>query len=149
MTSGRPGLRERKKQATRATLSEIALQLALKRGVDNVRVEDIAAAADVSPRTFNNYFPSKEAAVVGNAHERAQQIRSALLSRPFNEPLEDSLRHAVLAGFPDRAIRLCWASRRCEARALGAKRCRQLSTDPPALAGGVRDASECSGYSGK
>lgn len=127
MTSGRPGLRERKKQATRATLSEIALQLALKRGVDKVRVEDIAAAADVSPRTFNNYFPSKEAAIVGNAHERAQQIRSALLSRPSNEPLEDSLRHAVLAGFPESP------DRRWTARIM-------LLRDAPALLGEQRKA---------
>jgi AcrR family transcriptional regulator len=51
VTTRRTGLREEKKQATRVALREAALRLALKHGPDNVRVDDIAEAAGVSPRT--------------------------------------------------------------------------------------------------
>ncbi|MFD0520893.1 TetR/AcrR family transcriptional regulator [Paractinoplanes durhamensis] len=52
------------KQATRVALQEAALRLALAKGPDNVRVDEIADAAGVSPRTYNNYFPSREHAIV-------------------------------------------------------------------------------------
>ncbi|MGZ3680378.1 MAG: TetR/AcrR family transcriptional regulator [Ktedonobacterales bacterium] len=90
------GLRERKKLATRRALGWAALRLAAEHGLENVRVEDIAAAADVSPRTFNNYFSSKEDAIVSLAIERAAKIGDALRERPANEPLADALFHAFV-----------------------------------------------------
>jgi AcrR family transcriptional regulator len=85
------GLRERKKLATRQALSRAALQLALERGWGNVVREDIAAVAGVSVRTFNNYFSSKEEAIVSLAVARADRIAAALRARPTAEPLAAAL----------------------------------------------------------
>lgn len=82
------GLRERKKLATREALCAAALHLALERGPNNVRVNDIAEAAGVSPRTYNNYFSSREQAIVAAVTaERALRIATALRTRPATEPL--------------------------------------------------------------
>ncbi|RMI31499.1 TetR family transcriptional regulator [Nocardia stercoris] len=95
-------MRERKKQATRAALRDAALRLALERGPDNVRVEDIAAAAGVSPRTYNNYFPSREHAIVAAVTaEREGQIAAAVAARPAEVPLADAVVDAVVARYTD------------------------------------------------
>ncbi|PFG42736.1 TetR family transcriptional regulator [Isoptericola jiangsuensis] len=59
------GLRERKKRARAARIADAARLLVLDRGLDAVTVEEIAAAAEISPRTFFNYFESKDDAVLG------------------------------------------------------------------------------------
>jgi AcrR family transcriptional regulator len=91
------GLRERKKQATREALSWAALQLAVERGVENVLVEDIAAAVGVSPRTFNNYFSSKYEAITWRELNRAMKVGDLLRARPDTEPLWDGITEAVMA----------------------------------------------------
>ena len=90
------GLRERKKQETRKALSQAALRLVLERGLENVLVEDIASAANVSPRTFNNYFSSKVEAICAIRMDRAKEIGATLHARPSDEPLWDALTAAVL-----------------------------------------------------
>ena len=64
--SDQGGLRERKKRATREALHDAALRLTLEHGLEHLTVEEISAAANVSPRTFFNYFPGKEQAIVGD-----------------------------------------------------------------------------------
>ncbi|WP_063784094.1 TetR family transcriptional regulator [Streptomyces sp. SBT349] len=93
--SAPPGLRERKKTATRRALSEAALRLVAERGFDNVLVEDIAHAVDVSPRTFNNYFASKHEAIVSLVLARREELREALAARPADEPLWDAVAGAL------------------------------------------------------
>jgi AcrR family transcriptional regulator len=102
------GRRERKKLATRQALSDAALRLAREQGPQNVRVDDIAEAAGVSPRTYNNYFSSREQAiVVALVAERGQHVAAALRERPVDEPLEHAVVGAVVEqysedGEPDR-----------------------------------------------
>lgn len=104
------GLRERKKAATRSALSAAGLRLAVERGLDNVRVDEIAAEAGVSLRTFNNYFSSKEQAIAANATERAEAFAAALRARPKAEPLWDALVHVVKGLFPNKPDR-AWLAR--------------------------------------
>lgn len=111
MTAGDEGLRERKKRATREALSWAALKLAVERGLDETRVEDIAAAAEVSPRTFNNYFSSKEEAIVSIGADRTSRTVAALRERPRTEPLWTALTHALTSQFEAREPDRAWVSR--------------------------------------
>jgi len=93
------GLRERKKAETRSALSWAAIRLTAERGFDNVRVEDIANAAGVSPRTFNNYFSSKGEAIVSRHVDRFHRAADELRARPAGEPLWESITHVALSQF--------------------------------------------------
>ncbi|MFI6683975.1 TetR/AcrR family transcriptional regulator [Streptomyces sp. NPDC050485] len=95
----RVGLRERKKRETRVALSQATIGLCIQRGWDNVTVEDIAAAANVSVRTFRNYFSSKAEAIAASHLERMLRVADSLRTRPAAEPLWDSIAHAVQAQF--------------------------------------------------
>ena len=57
------GLRERKKLRTRALIQKEALRLFLEKGFEATTIEEIAEAAEISPSTFFNYFPTKEEVV--------------------------------------------------------------------------------------
>jgi AcrR family transcriptional regulator len=91
------GLRERKKAETHQALASAALHLADQLGPERVTVEAIAEAAGVSPRTFFNYFSSKEDAIVGIASAQSSALLADLLARPQDEPPLDALRAVVLA----------------------------------------------------
>ena len=100
------GRRERKKRETRRALRSAALQLALERGPDQVSVEEIADAVDVSVRTFFNYFSSKEEALVTWDADLRAELAEAVRARPAGEAPLTSLRHAIaglLDGFEDKA----------------------------------------------
>lgn len=90
-------LRERKKLATRRELRRIALELVARHGFSNVTVEDIAAAAEVSPRTFFNYFPAKEAALFGMDPDRIAALREAIVATAPGAPALAAVR-AVMVG---------------------------------------------------
>ncbi|WP_144763553.1 TetR/AcrR family transcriptional regulator [Curtobacterium sp. 9128] len=65
MPEAEPGLRERKRRATRLAIQQAALRIAAEDGLAAVTVDEISRRADISPRTFFNYFPSKEQALLG------------------------------------------------------------------------------------
>ncbi|TDD07792.1 TetR/AcrR family transcriptional regulator [Nonomuraea diastatica] len=95
-------MRERKKQATRESLRLAALRLALERGPENVRVDDIADAAGVSPRTYNNYFSSREQAIVAAIIEdREERIAAAVTGRPASVSLSEAVIDAVVEQYTD------------------------------------------------
>jgi len=93
------GLRERKRRQTRAALSLAAIRLCVQRGWEDVTVDDIAAAANVSPRTFRNYFSTKAEAVAAGHLERMLSIADGLRARPAKEPLWTAIANAVAAQF--------------------------------------------------
>jgi AcrR family transcriptional regulator len=88
-----PGLRERKKTETRVAIQQAVLFLALGRGLDAVTADEIAAAANVSVRTFHNYFGSKEEALVAAWVSEFRVYVEALRDRPADEPILDALEH--------------------------------------------------------
>jgi AcrR family transcriptional regulator len=87
--------REQQKEQTRLDLALAAFDLAQAEGLANVRVPQIAEAVGVSTRTFNNYFPSKEAAIVFPTTLRGARMAADLASRPAGEPLADALVEVV------------------------------------------------------
>lgn len=94
------GLRERKKRETYRAIFHAAHELVRARGLDRVTVDEIAAAAGVSSRTFFNYFSCKEEAVVGMDPEILTEVADELRRRPAREGPIDALR-AVLLGRDD------------------------------------------------
>jgi AcrR family transcriptional regulator len=91
-----PGLRERKKEQTRALIAERARRLFAERGFDQVPVSDIARAADVSVGTVFNYFPSKEDLVYGRMEAFEEEMLEALRNRPPRESIIDAFARFVL-----------------------------------------------------
>jgi AcrR family transcriptional regulator len=75
-----PGRRDRKKQQTRSALVAAALRLVDERGFDRVTVEEISEAADVSPRTFFNYFATKDEALIGDPLVEGAELRERMLA---------------------------------------------------------------------
>jgi AcrR family transcriptional regulator len=91
------GLRERKKIRTHTSIAQAALQLFAERGYDATPVDDIAAAGDVSPRTFFRYFPTKEHVVFANSEQVLERLLLAIRATPPDVPDAIALREGFLA----------------------------------------------------
>jgi AcrR family transcriptional regulator len=96
-------LRERKKAATRWSLYESALRLAVERGLDSVTVEAIADEANVSRRTFSNYFANKEEALLYGDQVRAARLVGAVRDRPAGEGAWLALTEGACSEYADLA----------------------------------------------
>jgi AcrR family transcriptional regulator len=104
------GLRERKKTETRQAIGAAALALAMEHGPGAVTVEAIAAAANVSPRTVFNYFPTKEAAMLGTNPHRRSEMLQCLEDRPPDEAPLEAMREAFRQFFTPE-IAVVWRAR--------------------------------------
>lgn len=91
----RGGARERARQAMRDQISQIALDLCMEAGYDRTTVEQICAAAEISRTTFFRYFASKDDALLGDVDSIGRELLEGLQARPENEPVWQSLRHAL------------------------------------------------------
>lgn len=89
-------LRERKKAATRSQLMSVALRLFATQGFDDTTVEEIAAAAEVAPRTFFRYFSTKVDVLFADHPEQIELLRQTLAARPPGEAVIDAVRRATL-----------------------------------------------------
>ncbi|WP_433385364.1 TetR family transcriptional regulator [Micromonospora sp. KLBMP9576] len=89
------GRRDRRKRRTRAALAEAALRLVAERGLAQVTVDEISEAADVSPRTFFNYFACKDDALIGDQAREAKRLVARLAAVPPEVPVLAALRTAL------------------------------------------------------
>ncbi|MFC0531276.1 TetR/AcrR family transcriptional regulator [Phytohabitans kaempferiae] len=103
VTTNPPGLRERKKAATRQALHEAAVRLAAEHGVENVTVEAIADAVNVSRRTFSNYFSGKEQALLHTDYVRMARLVELVRERPEGEPAWTALTRGIEASVAENA----------------------------------------------
>jgi AcrR family transcriptional regulator len=90
------GLRERKKEQTRALLAETARRLFAERGFERVSVAEIARAADVSEATVYNYFPTKEDLVYAGLERFEAALLAAVRERPSGETALAAVRRFLL-----------------------------------------------------
>jgi AcrR family transcriptional regulator len=107
-TNAKPveGMRARKRRQTRERITNAAMNLFLERGFDAVTVDEIAAAADVSARSFFDYFPAKEDVVSAWQDGFSVTLVAAVAARPAGEPLvrvvEDAVTSSVTAAAQQR-----------------------------------------------
>ena len=86
-------LRERKKLKTRESIQREAMRLFQEKGYEQTTIEQIAAAVEISPSTFFNYFPSKEDVVLYDVYDPL--LAAKMLERPADEPLSVAIRHVL------------------------------------------------------
>ncbi|ANM08931.1 MULTISPECIES: TetR family transcriptional regulator [unclassified Rhizobium] len=104
------GRRQRKRRQTRERIEQAAVSLFLQRGFETTTVEDITEAADVSKRSFFDYFPSKEEVVFAWQDGFADRLMAAIAARPAEEPLvaavEAAITATVIAAVDERSLAL-------------------------------------------
>ncbi|SIM80303.1 TetR family transcriptional regulator [Micromonospora cremea] len=89
------GRRDRKKRQTRAALTAAALRLVAERGLEHVTVEEISEAADVSSRTFFNYFTCKDEALTNDPALDGTPVVARLATAPREVPALQAVRLAL------------------------------------------------------
>lgn len=87
--------REISRRAVRKKIEAVAMELFLEKGFDATTVDQIAAEAGISPRSFFRYFPTKEDVVIGDPAEFGAVLRDALESRPAEEDAATAVRGAL------------------------------------------------------
>jgi AcrR family transcriptional regulator len=97
MMEATPGLRERKKRRTRETIVEAAFALFAERGFDGTTIADIAEAAEIAPRTFFSYFPSKDDVVFHDFEATYATVASWLHDREPGTNTIDALRAGIIS----------------------------------------------------
>ncbi|NNU46860.1 TetR family transcriptional regulator [Rhizobium sp. WYCCWR 11279] len=96
-TEATEGRRERKRRQTRERIEQAAMTLFLQRGFDATTIEDITEAADVSKRSFFDYFPSKEEVVFAWQDAFADRLMAAIAARPADESSVTAVEAAITA----------------------------------------------------
>ncbi len=98
------GLRERKKQATRRQIADVATAMFFMHGFDNVTVAEVAQAANVSKMTVFNYFPRKEDLFLDRHADLIAELRRAIAERPAGQSVLAAVRQyqqdLLAAGHP-------------------------------------------------
>ncbi|PDT01192.1 TetR family transcriptional regulator [Rhizobium chutanense] len=104
------GRRERKRRQTRERIEQAAMTLFLQRGFEATTVEDITEAADVSKRSFFDYFPSKEEVVFAWQDSFADRLMAEIAARPARESsvaaVEAAISATVIASVDERGLAL-------------------------------------------
>lgn len=114
-----PGRREQKVAATRRTILHTARTLFEQQGYAETTVEQIAQAADVAPRTFFRYFPTKESLLFAEFDDVRRSMLTELRSRPADEAPLDSVLHALRSmaeTIEARRDDVVWGFRMCAAQ---------------------------------
>jgi AcrR family transcriptional regulator len=90
-------LRQRQSEQLRGEIERVALRVFAERGYRAVTVDDIAAAAGISTRTFFRYFPAKDEVLVSELRRTIDRIAAEVAARPAEESAVEALHHALLS----------------------------------------------------
>lgn len=135
------GLRERKKRATRQSISDTATMLFLTKGFDAVRVTDVAELCGVSEKTVYNYFPTKESLVLDREDSMIAAVRRALgPDAPEGSPVD-----AFVDELLNEVTRSCRSQQHADGQRCdfaGVSRFRALVDSNPSLRAAQRDMME-------
>ena len=124
-----PGLRERRKQATRQAISNVATQMFVDRGFDEVTIAEVADAAGVAKMTVTNYFPRKEDLVLDRAEAIERHLADVIAARAPGESMLAAIRRDYTEAVARADVTLGLSSPAFAAMILGS----------PVLAGRVRE----------
>lgn len=129
-----PGLRERKRRATREQIAAAATGLFMARGFDAVTILEIAEAAQVSKATVFNYFPRKEDLLLDRLPEAERLLTDAVTGRPPQQ--------TPLAAVRDLLIGLAHRRHPFAPAGPGYERFMKVVIDSEALMARVREATD-------